>query len=186
MGQLGHGTASPAAAHSRISFRSSPLPPCLGTWTSSQSTPRQITALASERVVAVEAGFIHALALAGTASPSLSLSLSLPCRRLSPPRCVPPHLSALLPPSTLLPPSSLPCLFPPSRLPPRRCLSRRPSRHTRASTPLSSLWPLALAESGAVYAWGAGGDGRLCHGSDEHLSTPRRIEALAGRHEIVI
>mmetsp|Transcript_5279 Transcript_5279/g.17018 ORF Transcript_5279/g.17018 Transcript_5279/m.17018 type:complete len:388 (+) Transcript_5279:129-1292(+) len=72
-----------------------------GTWTSSQSTPRQITALASERVVAVEAGFIHAL---------------------------------------------------------------------------------ALAESGAVYAWGAGADGRLGHGNDEHFSTPRRIEALAGRH----
>ena len=40
---------------------------------------------------------------------------------------------------------------------------------------------LALSDTGAVFSWGAGGDGRLGHGHARHVSAPKRIAALKER-----
>ena len=45
---------------------------------------------------------------------------------------------------------------------------------------------LALSDTGVVWSWGAGGDGRLGHGHARHVSAPKRINALKDRRVCAI
>ena len=40
---------------------------------------------------------------------------------------------------------------------------------------------LAIIESGAIYSWGEGEDGRLGHGDQQKQLLPKRVEALQER-----
>lgn len=40
---------------------------------------------------------------------------------------------------------------------------------------------LAISQTGDVYSWGYGGNGRLGHGSEEDVKKPKIIEALKGK-----
>jgi len=45
---------------------------------------------------------------------------------------------------------------------------------------------LALTADGAVWSWGAGGDGRLGHGEEQWKLLPKKVEALADRRAIAV
>lgn len=45
---------------------------------------------------------------------------------------------------------------------------------------------LALTATGDVYSWGEGDDGKLGHGNKVHCERPRLIEALRGKHIVMV
>ena len=45
---------------------------------------------------------------------------------------------------------------------------------------------LAFTADGAVWSWGAGGDGRLGHGDQQNQLLPKKVEALAGRRVVAV
>ena len=45
---------------------------------------------------------------------------------------------------------------------------------------------LALTADGAVWGWGAGGNGQLGHGDPQDQLLPKKIEALAGHHVVAV
>ena len=45
---------------------------------------------------------------------------------------------------------------------------------------------LALTADGAVWSWGAGDDGKLGHGDQQHQLLPKKIEAFAGQRVVAV
>ena len=45
---------------------------------------------------------------------------------------------------------------------------------------------LALTADANVYSWGWGNDGRLGHGEEYYVLSPRKIEALAGAYQAAV
>jgi len=187
MRQLGHGW-TPEAHHASF-----------------EHTPRRITALQGERVIAVEAGFIHALALSdagvvfswgaggdGRLGHGHARHVSAPKRIAYLKEQRVRSIAAGYESSLALTHDGTVFSWGRGALGqlghggnPKPSSENRPRKvEVLGAVPISAIAAgnkrsLALSRGGAVYSWGDGSDGQLGHGDDLNLDTPRQVAALA-------